>query len=218
MSPIGQAHAAALPATRALSIQALHTGERLRATFYRNGRYDAVALDEFDHLLRDWRTGDIREIDRGLLDLLSLLHDRVGGTEPFQLISGYRSAATNAALAANSNGVARRSLHVQGMAADIRLPDCALDTLHQAAVSLKVGGVGLYTRFGLRARRHRTCTLLGQLVRSNRAPCFTLTPGTSALLCAPTLATTRADLLEFLMIHLDVMPGLTARSEEDGRS
>lgn len=142
----GGARAAALPATRALSMRALHTGERLRATFFRNGRYDPVALGEFDHLLRDWRTGDVREIDRGLLDLLSLLHDRVGGSEPFHLISGYRSAATNAALAANSNGVARRSLHLQGMAADIRLPGCALRTLHQAAVDLKVGGVGLYTR------------------------------------------------------------------------
>ena len=143
---IGRAHAAALPAVRALSIHALHTGERLRAVFYRDGRYDAVALGEIDHVLRDWRTGDVREIDRGLLDLLSVLHDRIGGSQPFQLISGYRSAATNAALAANSNGVARRSLHLRGMAADIRLPGCDLRTLHEAAVSLKAGGVGLYTR------------------------------------------------------------------------
>lgn len=140
------AYAAALPNVRSLSIHALNTGERLRATFYRSGRYDAVALGEIDHLLRDWRTGDIREIDRNLLDLLCLLHGRVGGSEPFHLISGYRSPATNAALAARSNGVARRSLHLQGMAADIRLPGCSLERLHQAAMEMKAGGVGLYTR------------------------------------------------------------------------
>lgn len=142
---IGPARAAALPDERSLSIHALNTGERLRATFYRNGRYDGVALGEFDHLLRDWRTGGIHEIDRHLLDLLCLLHDRVGGSEPFHLISGYRSPATNAALAARNSGVARRSLHLQGMAADIRLPGRALSTLHREAVALKAGGVGLYT-------------------------------------------------------------------------
>lgn len=143
---IGPANAAALPAVRSLSIHALNTGERLRATFFRNGRYDGVALREIDHLLRDWRTDDVHKIDPNLLDLLCLLHGRVGGSEPFHLISGYRSPKTNAALAARSNGVARRSLHLQGMAADIRLPGRPLSSLHREAVALKAGGVGLYTK------------------------------------------------------------------------
>lgn len=136
----------AMPRVRSLSIRSLHTDEQLTATFFRNGRYDPVALDEIDFLLRDWRTGDVHRIDHNLLDILCLLDGRVGGTEPFHLISGYRSRATNAALAAGSNGVARRSLHMQGMAADIKLPGCSLTTLHQAAVALDAGGVGLYTR------------------------------------------------------------------------
>ena len=91
----------------------------------------------------------MRPIDREVCWTAScaLLRRRVGSTEPFHLISGYRSPETNAALAAKSNGgVARRSLHMDGMAADIRLPGCALETLHRTAVALKAGGVGLYTR------------------------------------------------------------------------
>ena len=88
----------------------------------------------------------MRTIDRNLLDVLCLLRQQVGNGEPFHLISGYRSPETNAALAAANGGVARRSLHVEGKAADIRLPGSALGTLHRAAVALKAGGVGLYTR------------------------------------------------------------------------
>ncbi len=144
--PATRSSAAPMPAVRSLSIRSLHTKERLTATFFRNGRYDPVALEEIDHLLRDWRTDRVHVIDRALLDALCLLHRRVGGTEPFHLISGYRSPATNAALAARSGGVARRSLHMDGKAADIRLPGCSLTRLHQTAVDLKAGGVGLYTR------------------------------------------------------------------------
>ncbi len=135
-----------MPSVRSLSIRSLHTQEHLRATFFRNGRYDPVALREIDHLLRDWRTDAVHAIDPALLDTLCVLHRQVGGREPFHLISGYRSPETNAALAAQNGGVARRSLHMEGKAADIRLPGCALATLHQAAVALKAGGVGLYTR------------------------------------------------------------------------
>ncbi len=141
-----RAMAAAMPAVRTLSIRSLHTEERLTATFFRDGRYDPAALNEIDYLLRDWRTGAVKTIDRGLLDMLCMLHRQVGGTEPFDLISGYRSPETNAALAQQNGGVARRSLHMDGMAADIRLPGCALQRLHQAAVGLESGGVGLYTR------------------------------------------------------------------------
>ncbi len=138
--------AAPMPAVRSLSIRSLYTDEQLTATFFRNGRYDPVALEEIDYLLRDWRTGGVRPIDRNLLDVLCVLRRQIGSTEPFHLISGYRSPQTNAALAAANGGVARRSLHMDGKAADIRLPGCALETLHRTAVDLKAGGVGLYTR------------------------------------------------------------------------
>ena len=72
------------------------------------------------------------------------LHRRTGSKQPFQIISGYRSPKTNANLAAESNGVAKHSLHMDGMAIDIRLPDVPLKTLHDTAVAMKLGGVGMY--------------------------------------------------------------------------
>ena len=43
-----------------------------------------------------------------------------------------------------SEGVAAGSLHMQGQAIDIRLPDVALAKLRAAALSVARGGVGYY--------------------------------------------------------------------------
>ena len=94
--------------------------------------------------MRDFRTGDIHAIDVRLLDLLVALHQRMGSARPFDVISGYRSPATNAMLAAESNGVAKHSLHMEGKAIDIRLGDRRLTDLQVAALSLRRGGVGYY--------------------------------------------------------------------------
>ena len=123
----------------------LHTGEELAATYWQRGRYDRDALADIDHILRDWRTGDIKRIDRDLLDLLVDLHARTGSREPFHVISGYRSPETNAMLVNASNGgVAKRSYHVRAMAIDIRLPDVPLKTLQRTALRMRRGGVGYY--------------------------------------------------------------------------
>jgi uncharacterized protein YcbK (DUF882 family) len=88
-------------------------------------------------------------MDPQLFDLLYALRRRVDSQQPFNLISGYRSPSTNATLAAKSNGgVAKRSLHMQGRATDIALPDRDLKALHKTALALKAGGVGLYSKSG----------------------------------------------------------------------
>ena len=94
--------------------------------------------------LRDHRTGDVHPIDPQLLDLLTHLQQSVDSARAFEVISGYRSPKTNAMLASNSGGVARKSLHMQGMAIDIRLPGKRLKDLRAAALSLEAGGVGYY--------------------------------------------------------------------------
>ncbi len=124
----------------------LHTGEFLDAVYRIDGRYVPAELTRVDWVLRDYRTGEVREIDRSLLDLLSALRDTLGTGEPFEVISGYRSAATNALLAATTGGVARHSLHVVGMAIDIRVPGRSLEVLRAAAKSLHGGGVGYYPK------------------------------------------------------------------------
>jgi uncharacterized protein YcbK (DUF882 family) len=101
-------------------------------------------IREINHILRDHRTGDVHDMDQGLLDLLYLLQTRVESRQTFQIISGYRSPKTNAMLSGKSKGVAKRSYHMQGKAIDIRLNGCDLKQLHKAALSLKAGGVGYY--------------------------------------------------------------------------
>lgn len=131
---------------RALAFNNLHTGERLKVDYWVEGRYVPDALHEVNQLLRDYRNNEVHRIDPKLLDLLSHLHRRLGSNAPFQVISGYRSPATNAMLHRRSNGVATHSLHMKGMAIDIRLSDRDLSDLHRTALAMRAGGVGYYSR------------------------------------------------------------------------
>jgi len=143
---------AAAPLTRAwavderrLSLHNLHTGERVDRPYWVRGDYLPESLGEIDRVLRDHRSGEVHSIDPNLLDLLSALQQRVASRRGYDVISGYRSPATNAALHQASNGVATHSLHMVGQAIDIRLPGTPLATLHAAARQMQAGGVGLYT-------------------------------------------------------------------------
>jgi uncharacterized protein YcbK (DUF882 family) len=134
----------ALPVkARALDFVHTHTGERLSVEYY-DGGYLPDALTTVNHFLRDFRTGDVHTIDPGLLDLLHHLTHLTGSIRPFQVISGYRSPATNEMLRHRSEGVASGSLHMQGQAIDIRLADVPLATLRNAALVTRRGGVGYY--------------------------------------------------------------------------
>jgi uncharacterized protein YcbK (DUF882 family) len=134
----------AAAATRCLRFVHLHTGERLTVEFFQAGRYQPEALGAANRLLRDFRTGEVAPIDPALLDLLYTLGERLGGAPTFEVISGYRSPATNAALHRRSAGVASGSLHMQGKAIDIRVPGLPLLVLHAQALALRAGGVGYY--------------------------------------------------------------------------
>ena len=129
---------------RSLAFNNVHTGERMTIPYWENGAYVPDALSAINHLLRDYRNNEVHIIETRLLDLLTLLHARLDSTAPFEVISGYRSPATNAMLHAESHGVAAKSLHMQGMAIDIRLADRALNVLHATARDMRLGGVGYY--------------------------------------------------------------------------
>lgn len=107
-------------------------------------------LDELNHALRDWRNGAAHPIDRGLLLLLGSIRDSldVSPRRPLDLISGYRSPATNAHLHDTTLGVASKSQHLLGRAVDIALPGVRLDRLHRAALAARGGGVGYYPESG----------------------------------------------------------------------
>lgn len=139
---------AAAAAPRTIRLHNLHTGETLKTTYWAEGGYIREALDEVNVILRDFRTGDVHPIDPGLLDLLQALRTNLETSSAFDVISGYRSPRTNAMLSGKSGGVAKKSLHMQGMAIDIALPGRELRVLHRAAKSLKGGGVGYYPKSG----------------------------------------------------------------------
>lgn len=142
------AKAAPAKAIRALSFVHTHTAEKLEIEYCCDGKYDAKALAKLNHLLRDFRTGEVHDIDPKLFDLLhELATDLDSNDSPFHIISGFRSPRTNAMLQQRggpNTGVASKSLHMVGKAIDIRLPGVKLKELRQTAAALKRGGVGYY--------------------------------------------------------------------------
>lgn len=130
---------------RELSFHNIHTGEKLSAAFWSDGKYLDDGVEEISWLLRDHRAGVASTMDPKLLDLLHQLQTTVGHQGEFQVISGYRSPATNKMLNKNTSGVAKRSYHMLGQAIDVRLPGFDTRQLHKAAISLKGGGVGYYS-------------------------------------------------------------------------
>ena len=131
---------------RVLRLHNLHTGESIKATYWAEGEYIAEELAAIDNVLRDHRADKMIKMDRTLYDLLYALQQQVSSKRSYHVISGYRAPGTNARLRNNSNGVAKRSLHMQGKAIDIRLPGVELEQLRKAALSLKAGGVGYYPK------------------------------------------------------------------------
>jgi len=131
---------------RTLSFYNTRTGEEWNRVYWCQGDYVPEALEEINYLLRDHRTNEVKEIDPRLLDLLYDLNEKLNSRGPFQVVSGYRSPETNALLRRRSRRIARHSLHIEGMAVDIRLPDRNMRQLAKAALSMQSGGVGYYPR------------------------------------------------------------------------
>lgn len=130
------------PAT--LSFYHTHTGERLRLPWVPAEARSGDLLDELRHLLRDFRTGESHPIDPELFDILHRLREATGGQGTYEIISAYRSPHTNEMLRARGNGVAQRSLHMEGRAIDVRLRGVPTRRLREAALALQAGGVGYY--------------------------------------------------------------------------
>ncbi len=129
---------------REVAVHNLHTGESISAIYFDRGAYVPDALDAMNHVMRDFRTGEIHVMDPQLFDLWHTIRDVTESRTPFQIISGYRSPETNAMLHEASNGVAQNSYHMRGKASDIRLEDLQLAHLHKAALAIGRGGVGYY--------------------------------------------------------------------------
>ncbi|KRP93942.1 ATP-binding protein [Bradyrhizobium yuanmingense] len=149
LAAAGSVHdAAALNETKTLSFHHTHSGEDLTVTFKRDGRYDEAALKQLNHFLRDWRSQEQTVMDRRLFDILWEVYRDVDGKQPIQIISSYRSPATNAMLRRRSSGVARASQHMLGHAIDFYIPGVPLEQIRFAGLRLQRGGVGFYPTSG----------------------------------------------------------------------
>ena len=136
---------AAAGAPRSLSLQHLHTGERIELVYAEGDRYLDASLERLNHFLRDHYSGDVGVIDPQVFDQLHQVQRALGTERTFEIISGYRCPATNANLrSTRGGGVAKQSLHMQGRAIDVRLQGVPLAELRDAALSLRAGGVGYY--------------------------------------------------------------------------
>ena len=145
-TPFFTKQALAKQRSRKLSFYHTHTGKNLSITYHDGQRFIKPALEEINQFLSDFRTGERYPIDTRLLDALYLLQQSTTSDDKFEVISAYRSPKTNQQLRSKSKNVAKRSLHTQGKAIDIRLRGVKTKKLQQLAKSLKIGGVGYYKR------------------------------------------------------------------------
>ena len=130
---------------RTLSFDCYNTGEQLKGvTYWEEGEYVPDALDEINHALRDFHSGDVHPIEPKVLDVLFQIGRKLDTNCNFELISGYRSPKTNAMLRQSDPGVAVHSLHMKGQATDISLPGRSLRKVYETALAMKMGGVGYY--------------------------------------------------------------------------
>ncbi|ART81133.1 YcbK family protein [Oceanisphaera avium] len=131
---------------RKLNLHSINTGEQVSVSFWEEGHYIKEGLSTLNRVMRDYRAQEQFDIDPKLFDQLYLLQHRLGKTGEIQVISGYRSPNTNAMLRRTSSGVAKKSYHMKGQAIDLRIPGVPLAQLRQAALNMKVGGVGYYPK------------------------------------------------------------------------
>jgi uncharacterized protein YcbK (DUF882 family) len=131
---------------RRLRMYSERTGERMDTIYWIDGEYIAEAVREISLFMRDWRNGQAVQIDTRAIDIMAASHNLLDVTEPYMLLSGYRSPETNAMLRSQSWGVARNSLHMRGQAADLRLQSRSVYEIARAAIACQAGGVGRYSR------------------------------------------------------------------------
>ena len=134
------------PQDRSLWLYNPVTDETLSTTYWLNGQFVPEALEKIDYIMRDHRTGEVKSIDLGLINLLHTIKIQIELDEPFHVVSGYRCRKSNELLRKSGRNAARNSYHLKGQAADIRLPDGHLNSLLKVATVIKGGGVGYYPR------------------------------------------------------------------------
>ena len=121
------------------------TGETMDTIYWIEGKYIKEAVKEINYFMRDWRSDRTRSMDIRTVDIMAASSNLMNVNEPYMLLSGYRTPETNAMLRSRSRGVAKNSLHMKGMAADLRMKSRSVGQIARAAVACRAGGVGRYS-------------------------------------------------------------------------
>ncbi|WP_373276844.1 YcbK family protein [Sulfitobacter sp. TCYB15] len=130
---------------RRIKMYSGRTGERIDMIYWIEGNYIKDAVSELNYFMRDWRTDGVKSMDLRTVDIMAASHNLLDVSEPYMLLSGYRSPQTNAMLRSRSRGVAKNSLHMRGQAADLRLASRSVNQMARAAIACNGGGVGRYS-------------------------------------------------------------------------
>lgn len=133
---------------RRLTFRNTHTGESFSGVYRVGDKYLPDAFKQINMVLRDFRTDQVYPMDPRVIDIIFAVHRMTGQSRPFEIISGYRSPKTNNMLRGRSrrSGVAKKSLHMQGKAIDLRMEDFSTKRLRDLAASVRAGGVGYYSK------------------------------------------------------------------------
>ena len=146
LMPARSAKAAANFASWRVAFRHAHTGESFSGVYRVGDKYLPEAFERLNYVLRDHRSHEVFPMDPRVIDLMSIVQQKMRADKPMHVLSGYRSPGTNAKLRRASSGVAKNSLHMYGQALDIRQPDAGSGKLRKVALGLKAGGVGYYPR------------------------------------------------------------------------
>lgn len=142
----GTAQASNNYATWRIAFRHSHTGESFSGVYRVGNKYLPEAFERLSYVMRDFRTSEVFPMDPRVIDILSVIHRKMGATESYEALSGYRSPRTNSMLRHETRGVASNSFHMYGQAVDIRIPGHSSDKIRKMAKSLEAGGVGYYPR------------------------------------------------------------------------
>jgi uncharacterized protein YcbK (DUF882 family) len=136
---------------RTLSVIRPQSGEKARVLYWKDGDIIDSAYQELCHLLRDVNGKATIPIDPKLLETLwgtQAFVARYGLEQPLEILSGYRTPASNQRLRESGVPAARQSLHMSGKAADVRIAGLNEEVLGGLVQSFRKGGVGFYYRSG----------------------------------------------------------------------
>ncbi|MGA2550336.1 MAG: DUF882 domain-containing protein [Burkholderiaceae bacterium] len=127
------------------------TDERISLTYWKDGEMVPGTYDRLCHILRDVQAKVTVPMDPKLIETLwacQAFCARYGIVHPIHVLSGYRTPETNRHLVEAGLPAARKSLHIDGKAADIRILDLNTEVLGGLVRSFERGGVGFYFRPG----------------------------------------------------------------------